>query len=86
MGAGAVSLEALGFGQDSSNQNTAEFIGAVVCMACALSMGRREQFVELRGDSATALTWAAEQRFRGACVSSAAVVFTQLAAMGPSSS
>jgi hypothetical protein len=43
MGAGAVSLEALGFGQDSSNQNTAEFIGAVVCMACALRMGRREQ-------------------------------------------
>jgi hypothetical protein len=82
MGAGAVSLEALGFGQDSSNQNTAEFIGAVVCMACALRMGRREQSVMLRGDSATALTWAAEQRFRGARVSSAAVVFTQLAAMG----
>jgi hypothetical protein len=82
VGAGAVSIEAMGFGQDSSNQNTAEFVGAVLCMACALRMGRREQTVVLRGDSVTALTWAEDRRFRGKKVSSAAVVFTQLAAAG----
>jgi hypothetical protein len=43
--------------------------------------GRRQSIV-LRGDSATALTWAEEQRFRGKRVSSAAIVFTQLAAAG----
>jgi hypothetical protein len=54
-----------------------------MCRACALRMGRREQSIVLRGYSAKALTWAAEHRFRaGARVSSAAVVFTQLAAMG----
>ena len=82
LGAGAVSLAAMGFGQDSSNQNCAEFIGAVIAVACALRMGRREQSVTLRGDSVTALTWAEKWKARGNKALGAGVVFAQLAAAG----
>jgi hypothetical protein len=82
VGGAAVSIEFLGFGDESALQNCAEFIGAVLCAAGALKLGRRGESIELRGDSISALTWASEERFRGWRATSAAVVFTQLAAAG----
>jgi hypothetical protein len=78
MGGGAVSLEAGGFGDDSSFQNTAEFIGATVGVAFAISLGIKDQTITLRGDSMSALVWCEEERYRGFNVSNASVVYTML--------
>jgi hypothetical protein len=51
-------------------------------MAGTLKLGRRGKYIELGGDSVSALTWAAEERFRGWRATSAAVAFTQEAAAG----
>jgi hypothetical protein len=82
VGGGAVAITATGFGDNSAFQNTAEFIGAVVGLACALRMGRRGQSIVLRGDSVSALTWAAGRRFRSGLASNAACAFTHIAAAG----
>jgi hypothetical protein len=82
LGGGAVSIVAMAFGGNSALQNTAEFIGSVVGLACALRMGRRGQSIVLRGDSVSALTWAVGRRFRSGLASNAASVFTQIAAAG----
>jgi hypothetical protein len=82
VGAAAMSLEEFNFGEDSAWQNAAEFIGATVGLAMALGLGLRDQTVEVRGDSVTALTWADTQRFRGWRASNAAVVFALVASAG----
>jgi hypothetical protein len=79
VGGGAVALENGGFGHDSSFQNTAEFIGATVGIALAASMGYRDQTIELRGDSISALIWGETERYRGFKASNAAVVYTMFA-------
>jgi hypothetical protein len=50
VGGGAGAITAMRFGDESAFQNAAEFIGAVVGLACALRMGRRGQSIVLRGD------------------------------------
>jgi hypothetical protein len=82
VGGGAVAITAMRFGDESAFQNTAEFIGAVVGLACALGMGRRGQSIVLRGDSVSALTWAVGRRFRSGLASNAAGAFTHIAAAG----
>ena len=63
-------------------KNTSDFTAAVVGMADALAMGRRDLIVAVRGDSVTALSWAEEEQFRTWRASSASVVFAQVAAAG----
>lgn len=78
LGGGAVSLASLAFKDDSSHQNTSEFIGAILVILVLRKLGIRNPKVMLRGDSITALTWASEERFRGDLVTNASIVFILL--------
>ena len=77
-GVSAVDLIPLGFETDSSFQNLAEFIGAILAVLGHIALGNVGQSIALRGDSVTALTWAITERPRGAIVTNAAVIWTLL--------
>ena len=77
-GVGAVDLTFLGFGDDSSYQNLAEFIGAILAVLGQVALGHAGTSLALRGDSVTALTWAITERPRGTIVTNAAMVWTLL--------
>lgn len=78
IGALSGDLRHLGFGEDSSFQNTAEFIAATVGLYGALALGYAGASVIIRGDSTSALCWCYHQRYRGELTANAAVVFTLL--------
>ena len=78
VGVCAVDLAFLCFGDDSSYQNLAEFIGAILAVTGYLRMGYRGRSLALRGDSVTALTWALTERTRGCLVTNASMVWTLL--------
>jgi hypothetical protein len=82
IGGGAVDLRGLGFGSDASFQNTAEFIAMIVGVLGLLQMGIRDVAIEVRGDSETALTWAAKGRPKGDLATNAAMVFALLCIIG----
>jgi ribonuclease HI len=73
VGGSAVDLSSLGFGGDASNQNTAEFIAALLGIR-----GLRKLRIEgpcpvlFRGDSKTALSWIHEMKFKSHLVGNAA--------------
>lgn len=77
-GVSAVDLSFLEFGDDSSFQNLAEFIGAILAVIGHVVLGHTGSSLALRGDSVTALTWAITERPRGSIVTNAAMVWTQL--------
>jgi hypothetical protein len=72
----AVSLLELGFGEDSSNQNCAEFIGATLSLIVLRSLGLSGRPVRLEGDSISALTWAEKGTARGERAHNASMVFS----------
>jgi hypothetical protein len=74
----AIDITDLNFSDDSSYQNLAEFIGAIVAVAGRVIYGQHGKNMILRGDSITALTWAITERSRGAIVTKAAMIWTQL--------
>jgi hypothetical protein len=51
-------------GEDSSFQNSAEFLSLVVAFVLIVRLGSAGAPVEIRGDSVSALTWAFKERFR----------------------
>jgi len=51
-------------GEDSSFQNSAEFLSLVVALVLIVRLGLNGVPVEIRGDSVSALTWAFKERFR----------------------
>ena len=51
LAATAMDLRGLGFGSDSSFQNTAEYVGAIVGILGLLRLGVSNEDIELRGDS-----------------------------------
>lgn len=71
-------LRGLDFGNDSSYQNTAEYVGAIVGIIGLLKIGMSNEDIELRGDSLSARIWARTKRPRGKVVTNAAMVFTLL--------
>jgi hypothetical protein len=78
LGGCAVDLTGMGFGNDSENQNTAEFITLLLGLRGLGVMGKlgdTQASVHLRGDSVTALTWAHTGRFRSMKVLNAAALF-----------
>jgi hypothetical protein len=77
-GGARVSLRSLEFKDDSSHQNTAEFIGVILTIVTMVRLGIKVRYVKIRGDSVTALTWATEERFRSDLVTNAATVFVLL--------
>jgi hypothetical protein len=80
VGGSTVPLEQMGFGEDSSFQNTAEFLAIVVGLIGVLRLSRAGERVAvmLRGDSVTALTWAETARFRSDRATRAAVAYVLL--------
>ena len=74
----AVNLTFLEFGDDSSYQNLAEFLGAILAVVGYIQLGHRGLSLALRGDSVTALTWAITERTRGCNVTNASMVWTLL--------
>jgi hypothetical protein len=78
VGGGACSLVPLAFEDDSSYQNTAEFIGAIIVVIIMRRLGYKDIRVKLRGDSMTALVWAHEESFRSDLIHNAAIVFVLL--------
>jgi hypothetical protein len=77
-GVGAVNLDFLGFGTDSSNQNLAEYIGAILAELGQVVLGFSGTGIALRGDSVTALTWAMTERPRGVRVTNASMIWMLL--------
>jgi len=84
----ALDFRRYGFGGDSKFQNCSEFIAAVCAVQGATVLRSKGLLpgvlptdrinVSLRGDSVTALTWAANSKFRSELVSYADVVFVLL--------
>lgn len=64
--------------QDSSYQNSAEFIALTMSFACLLGMGIRGKSVKLIGDSIASLTWASKDRFWSSRAQRAALLFVSL--------
>ena len=77
-GVSAIDLTGLGFQSDSSFQNLAEFIGAILAVLGHVALGSAGQSIALRGDSVTALTWALTERPRGSIATNASMVWTLL--------
>lgn len=71
-------LTFLDFGDDSSFQNLAEFIGAILAIIGQIMLGFSERSLALRGDSVTALTWGITERPRGSIVTQAAMLLSLL--------
>jgi hypothetical protein len=76
LGACSVSLSQLNFGTDSSYQNTAEFIIAVIGLVIAvkLTQSATRLAVGFRGDSLSALMWLQDGSFRSDYVRNASLV------------
>jgi hypothetical protein len=77
-GVSAVNLAFLEFGVDSSNQNLAEYIGAILAVIGQVMLGFSGMGIALRGDSVTALAWTMTERPRGTRVTNASMVWTLL--------
>jgi len=80
LGGYAVDLRTLGFGSDPNFQNTEEFISVIIGLVGIKLMGWDAVAVKLRGDSETALMWAAGHKFRSENVMNAAMVYACLCA------
>ena len=76
VGGVAVSLLELEFGEDSSFQNCAEFIGATLSLFVLRGMGLSGRAVRLEGDSISALSWAEKGAARGERAHNASMVFS----------
>ena len=63
---------------DSSYQNTVEFIGIVVVLCLLTSLGRGCGGIMVQGDSTTALSWSADEKFKVGRSSAAAIFYMQL--------
>jgi hypothetical protein len=76
VGGSAVDLSSLGFGTDASNQNTAEFIAALLGIRGLKKLGIEGPCpVLFKGDGKTALSWVHEMKFKSYLVGNAATFF-----------
>jgi hypothetical protein len=75
LGGASLSLADLAFGEDSKHQNTAEYIAVTLGIAgLATFFGARDEAIDLRGDSVTALEWASRDRSRSVIAWNASTV------------
>lgn len=81
LGGGAIDLRGLQFGGDSSFQNVAEYIGAMVGILTLITLGTSCRDLEVRGNSVAALRWAKTESVRGSRVTNAAMIFTVMCIM-----
>jgi hypothetical protein len=78
IGACQFSFHSLDFQNDSSFQNTSEFLVAIVGLMLAIRLGCLGASVCFRGDSISALTWLESGRFRSSYAIKCASVLTHL--------
>lgn len=76
VGGAAISLTSLGFAEDSSFQNMAEFIAVVITLRVLRSQYPTVTSIALRGDSISALTWASKGNFRGDIITQGSLLYT----------
>ena len=68
-------ISCLGYGTDSSYQNTAEFVSGILALMGIVVLGLPRDAVKLRGDSKSSLSWTHARKFRSINAQPAAVVF-----------
>jgi hypothetical protein len=78
VGCSAVSIADFGFGDDSSYQNTCEYIGMVLGVLALVKLGVRGVDVVVRGDSTSALSWMEKQKVSGSAAMNAALVLVSI--------
>jgi hypothetical protein len=78
VGCCAVSIAEFGFRDDSSYQNTCEYIGMVLGVLVLIRLGAREVDVVIRGDSTSALSWMEKEKVSGKAAMNAALVLVSL--------
>ena len=78
LGGSAVDLRFLEFQEDSSFQNLSEFLGIILGIIGLVKLEFANTDIEIRGDSISALTWAATERYRGERIINASMIFTSL--------
>lgn len=76
VGAFIIDLTVLGLASQPQYQNTVEFLGGALGLKAAHALGRPVHSIIMRGDSMSAISWLANQRFKGDRVTNAAVMFT----------
>lgn len=76
LGSVSVSLSTLKFGHDSSFQNAAEFIAAVVGLVVTMKLCEPGTCVKFRGDSISALTWLQTFKFKSILIHKMATLYT----------
>jgi hypothetical protein len=76
LGSASFSLKLLQFFDDSSFQNTSEFIAAVMGLIIAIKYCSPETKVRFRGDSVCALNWLETGSFRSIWITKVATIFT----------
>jgi hypothetical protein len=74
----ACDIEYFLLGEDSSYQNTSEFIAQTMAIAWLASVGIMNQPIFLIGDSMSALTWAKGRKFNSVNCQRAAILFATL--------
>ena len=74
----ACDIEYFLLGEDSSYQNTSEFIAQTMAIAWLTSIGIVNQPIHLIGDSVSAITWAKDQKFNSVNCQRAAILFSTL--------
>jgi hypothetical protein len=74
----ACDIEYFLFKEDSSYQNTSEFIAQTMAIAWLTSVGIVNQPIHLIGDSISAITWAKDRKFNSVNCQRAAILFTTL--------
>ena len=76
-----VDIRSLNFGEDSSFQNTSEYIGSLLCARGLTCLGVSNVPILLRGDSVSALSWARKGTVRSAHASRASALWAQYASL-----
>jgi hypothetical protein len=72
-----VDITSLDFGEDASYQNTAEYMGSLLCARGIAMLGKAGEPLLLRGDSVSALTWVTKGASRSAHATRAATMWAQ---------
>jgi hypothetical protein len=78
VGCSAVSIAEFGFEDNSSYQNTCEYIGMVLGVLALIKLGIRDVDVVVRGDSTSALSWVEKEKVSGKAAMNAALVLVSL--------
>jgi hypothetical protein len=75
----SIDITSLGFGEDSSYQNTAEYIGSLFCIIGLAMLGYGSEPCMFRGDSLSALAWIVKGGVRSDTAIQAAALWAQAA-------